>query len=343
MFKIKKQQAAGANCSAMEQRPFQKRVSPKNHKSRINFFILCTIIPILFVSCGTRGIYTKPDATSYAMKHRTIAVMTPKVKVMPTKYKTAAEREELEKTQPAIVQEEIVELFNKYASKGKIHIEIQDVKKTQRLLLEIDCPNGNCDMSPEQIARILGVDAILYSELTQKFDKETGMGVLCIIFGIAQPYFLPLMIIAAVQNFKVQDRMKLVNVKLYDGRTGDLLYTYNRGGGFTKKLVKKSPYYGIDNRGVSFENSISSQAQRETPQITSPQTPLQPRVSQQQKSDIITLKNGDEIQGIVQEVGTDVVKYKKADNQTGPNYTIKKSDIFMIKYANGSRDVFNNQ
>ena len=46
--------------------------------------------------------------------------------------------------------------------------------------------------------------------------------------------------------------------------------------------------------------------------------------------DVITLKTGTEIEVIVQEIGTDEVKYKKWDNQTGPNYTLKKSEVFMI-------------
>ena len=58
--------------------------------------------------------------------------------------------------------------------------------------------------------------------------------------------------------------------------------------------------------------------------------------------DVITLKNGDEIQALVQEVGDVEVKYKKLENPTGPNYTLKKSEVFMIKYENGSRDVFVN-
>ena len=56
--------------------------------------------------------------------------------------------------------------------------------------------------------------------------------------------------------------------------------------------------------------------------------------------DIITLKNGEEIQALVQEIGDVDVKYKKIDNPNGPNYTLKKSEIFTIRYANGSRDVF---
>ena len=59
--------------------------------------------------------------------------------------------------------------------------------------------------------------------------------------------------------------------------------------------------------------------------------------------DVITLKNGDEIKSLVQEIGIDEVKYKKWDNQTGPIYIMKKSDIFMIKYQNGSKDVFNEE
>ncbi|MDR0811660.1 MAG: hypothetical protein LBN23_05250 [Paludibacter sp.] len=56
--------------------------------------------------------------------------------------------------------------------------------------------------------------------------------------------------------------------------------------------------------------------------------------------DVITLKNANDIQALVQEIGTDEVKYKKFDNPNGQTYVIKKSEIFMIKYANGSKDVF---
>ena len=56
--------------------------------------------------------------------------------------------------------------------------------------------------------------------------------------------------------------------------------------------------------------------------------------------DVITLKNGDDIQALVQEVSDVDIKYKKAENPNGPNYILKKAEIFMIRYANGSKDVF---
>lgn len=59
--------------------------------------------------------------------------------------------------------------------------------------------------------------------------------------------------------------------------------------------------------------------------------------------DILVLKNGDEIKVKISEVLPDIVKYKKWDNQNGPMYSESKGNIFMIKYQNGSKDVFKNQ
>ena len=56
--------------------------------------------------------------------------------------------------------------------------------------------------------------------------------------------------------------------------------------------------------------------------------------------DIITFKNGDEIKSKVIEVTPDLIKYKKWENQDGPIYSSNKSEVFMVKYANGTKDVF---
>jgi len=69
MSKIKRQQTAGANCSAMEQRPFQKRVQLKNHRSRGNIsfkVVSILILSILFcIICAFAGIkYTYNFFTS---------------------------------------------------------------------------------------------------------------------------------------------------------------------------------------------------------------------------------------------------------------------------------------
>ena len=56
--------------------------------------------------------------------------------------------------------------------------------------------------------------------------------------------------------------------------------------------------------------------------------------------DVIVMKSGVEIQAFVQEIGIDNVKYKKLDNPDGPNYTLRQSDIVLIRFANGSTESF---
>lgn len=58
--------------------------------------------------------------------------------------------------------------------------------------------------------------------------------------------------------------------------------------------------------------------------------------------DKILLKNGDELNTKVTEITETEVKFKKIDNLSGPTRVINKSEIFSIKYENGTKDVFNN-
>lgn len=57
--------------------------------------------------------------------------------------------------------------------------------------------------------------------------------------------------------------------------------------------------------------------------------------------DIIILKNGAEIKGRVTEISIEQVKMKRADNPNGPVYAISKEDVFMIRYENGDKEMFN--
>lgn len=56
--------------------------------------------------------------------------------------------------------------------------------------------------------------------------------------------------------------------------------------------------------------------------------------------DIIVFRNGEEIEARVEEVAEKTIKYRKYDNLSGPLYTVNKSEVFMIRYENGDRDVF---
>lgn len=56
--------------------------------------------------------------------------------------------------------------------------------------------------------------------------------------------------------------------------------------------------------------------------------------------DIVIMKNGDEVEVKIIEVGIETITYKKQNYIDGPNFIIPKKDIFMIKYKNGTKDVF---
>jgi len=57
--------------------------------------------------------------------------------------------------------------------------------------------------------------------------------------------------------------------------------------------------------------------------------------------DIIYKKNGSDIEAKIIEIGISEIKYHKFDNITGPIYVIPKSEVFFIKYENGSKEIFN--
>lgn len=56
--------------------------------------------------------------------------------------------------------------------------------------------------------------------------------------------------------------------------------------------------------------------------------------------DILIKRNGDELKVKVLEITETEIKYRLFDDQDGPLRTIGKGDVFMIKYVNGSKEVF---
>ncbi len=55
--------------------------------------------------------------------------------------------------------------------------------------------------------------------------------------------------------------------------------------------------------------------------------------------DFIVKKTGDEVKVKILELTPEFIKFKKFNNEDGPTHTIKKKDVFMVKYANGETEV----
>ncbi len=57
-------------------------------------------------------------------------------------------------------------------------------------------------------------------------------------------------------------------------------------------------------------------------------------------SDIIITKKGDEIEAKVEEITSETIKYRKATQPDGPIRNVPIAEVFMVKYADGTKELF---
>jgi hypothetical protein len=56
--------------------------------------------------------------------------------------------------------------------------------------------------------------------------------------------------------------------------------------------------------------------------------------------DELTFLTGEILKVKIMEIGSEDITYKKTENLSGPSYSVRKDKVFMIKYENGTKDVF---
>jgi hypothetical protein len=59
--------------------------------------------------------------------------------------------------------------------------------------------------------------------------------------------------------------------------------------------------------------------------------------------DVITKKNSDDIKAKVLEVTNSEIKFKRFEDINGPTFSLLKSEVLMVRYENGTKDVFNDK
>jgi hypothetical protein len=64
-------------------------------------------------------------------------------------------------------------------------------------------------------------------------------------------------------------------------------------------------------------------------------------VQQHAGFDVIILKNGELVYGLVKEVGLVEIRYQRTDIPDGPVYVILRSDVYAISYRNQVKDIIN--
>jgi hypothetical protein len=58
-----------------------------------------------------------------------------------------------------------------------------------------------------------------------------------------------------------------------------------------------------------------------------------------QAQDVLTKTNGEELNVKVLEITPSDVRYKRTDNPDGPLITVRRADVFMVRYANGTKEM----
>ena len=56
--------------------------------------------------------------------------------------------------------------------------------------------------------------------------------------------------------------------------------------------------------------------------------------------DLLTKRNGDEVQVRVLEITPLEIRFRRTDNPDGPLISVYRTEVFMIRYANGAKEVF---
>jgi hypothetical protein len=217
--------------------------SLKSHTSRV-LFCLSVCILLLSTSCRTAKIYTKPNVSAYTTKHKTLAILPVTKHVIPTRYSNSVKATLFSNAEPFQTQEDMASAFYKFIQKGRMHIEIQDVEKTNRILKQIGFfENSTTSMSSQELAEILGVDALLLTNCQLRAYKNVAGGIALAIAGF--PY---LTVWGIMECLTVHETNEVV-IKLYDGATNELLWNYNHKfldmepEAIIKKTGKKMPYY----------------------------------------------------------------------------------------------------
>lgn len=63
------------------------------------------------------------------------------------------------------------------------------------------------------------------------------------------------------------------------------------------------------------------------------------QLAESDSCDVLVFKDGSEIRVRILDINLTEVKYKKCDSPDGPNYVNRKSELFMVRYADGRREV----
>jgi hypothetical protein len=221
--------------------------------------LLLSILVVSLTACGTnRNVYKSGDFEAKAYKHRTVAILPLKI----TQTGHVSKKETTESIAAAnekwgyVFQESLLSYALRHTSRNKKEpvISFQGTQKTNALLKEAGLDiDGMYDKTPEELARLLKVDAVIMTTLEN--DKNFSDGV---AYGLAAGRaVLSAVTRTAGAGSALHQNASDINMNsyLYDGTDGKMLWkTFRKGGTdlpadvnglvdyYSNWIAKKLPY-----------------------------------------------------------------------------------------------------
>jgi len=191
-------------------------------------------------ACAT--VYTDQEFANYQSQHKEVAVLPFDVTIDTKKIPEGFSIEMLQEQEKAEGYKFQIELLTRYlrrAAKGEYTVKFQDAAKTNYLLKEANVDYEDlASTSREEIARILGVDAVISGTIQRSKPMSTGAAIAS----------------ALLIGFSATNEVS-VNMNVHDGKTGTLLWNFDHevtgalGSSpdgiaevLTKKSAKRFPY-----------------------------------------------------------------------------------------------------
>ncbi len=192
----------------------------------------------ILLSTACANVYTDPTAGREIASHKLIAILPPAVTIQPTKKMTAEMVESQQRLESQNFHGEIVSWLLKRKSQGKMRVGVMGYEETVALLERGGYYTGP-RMTPVELAKALGVDAVIASNFAMAKPMSTGAAIASqILIGYSNTNQIA------------------ANLTLYSAEDGKQLWSYNHSiagglgstsGTVTDQLMrnasKKLPYF----------------------------------------------------------------------------------------------------
>lgn len=182
-------------------------------------FALLLVAMLPFATLAqTREIYTNNNFRALAQSHKVLAIMPFNVHLQlrpqeVTKNGGPEGVARLEQREGLDVQQALHSYFLKQKASNDLTVDVQDPMRTNALLAQSGLtPTQLATQTPEQLAKLLGVDGIISGDFSSTQPMSNGAAVaLSLVVGVSGP----------------TNTGKLL-INIHDGKTGELLWKYDK-------------------------------------------------------------------------------------------------------------------